>query len=286
MRDDFAVFICTHGRPDKQLTLNAILQCGYTGKWYLVVDNADKTIQQYIDNFGADKIIVFDKNYYINSGRYDNGDNKLHDKCILYAKRAVEDIAKECGFTYFIIADDDITKITIRCPQQNRLARIRITDLDAVLDAHIMLMENTDIVCLGFGNVTHYFGGIATFSDKNLSQRRLPYQLLLRSGAHEVNWLSWFAEDDVTEYQSSMLGNLWLVSLYVMYEIEPVGDTSVAGGMVDTYKQYDMFSLQFNAVKYCPRRISLCNHRINGKIVMRRHNEICFPKIISGRYRK
>jgi len=134
--------------------------------------------------------------------------------------------------------------------------------------------------------VTHYFGGIQAFSDKNLSVRRLPYQLLLRSTAYDVKLLSWFAEDDITEYQSSMLGNLWMISLYMMYEIEPVGDIDSEGGMVDIYKQYDMFSLQFNAVKYCPRRISLKNHRVTGKIVLYRHNEICFPKIISGVYKK
>jgi len=286
MRKDFALFICTHGRPDKQLTLKTFKYHGYTGKYFLIVDDTDETIQKYIDNYGAENIIVFNKNYYINSDKFDNGDNKLHDKCILYAKRAAEDIAKEYGYKFFIIADDDITNLSVRYPKDGKAKRVSITNLDDILNTHIEFIEETNIVCLGFGNVTHYFSGVSAFNWNNSKHRLLPYQLLLRNGKFSVNWLSWFAEDDVTEYQSCMLGNLWLVSLFVMYDIEPVGDINVTGGMVDVYKQNDLFSLQFNAVKYCPQRITLRNHRKNGKIVMDRHNEICFPKILSWRYQK
>ena len=64
MRNDFAIFILTHGRPDTQLTLKTLLACGYTGRWYLVLDDQDDTIQKYIDNFGADRIIVFNMNFF------------------------------------------------------------------------------------------------------------------------------------------------------------------------------------------------------------------------------
>ena len=95
MRNDFAVFIITHGRPDSQLTYNTLLSCGYTGKVYFVLDDTDKTIQEYIDNFGANKIFVFNKNHYINSDEYGNGTNEGIYSCAVYARRAVEDIAKQ-----------------------------------------------------------------------------------------------------------------------------------------------------------------------------------------------
>ena len=47
---DFAVFILTHGRPDNLKTLTTLKKCGYTGEIYFIVDNEDKTIEQYQKN--------------------------------------------------------------------------------------------------------------------------------------------------------------------------------------------------------------------------------------------
>ena len=60
MRDDFAVFILTHGRADNVETMKALKKGGYTGKWYMILDNEDDTEDKYRENFGDDHIIVFD----------------------------------------------------------------------------------------------------------------------------------------------------------------------------------------------------------------------------------
>ena len=61
---DFAVFILTHGRPDNVVTLETLRKANYTGKIYFIIDNEDKTADKYIQNFGADKVKIFDKKYY------------------------------------------------------------------------------------------------------------------------------------------------------------------------------------------------------------------------------
>jgi hypothetical protein len=58
---DFAVFILTHGRPDNVKTLSTLKKCGYTGKIYFIVDNEDKTIEQYQKNYGIENVKIFDK---------------------------------------------------------------------------------------------------------------------------------------------------------------------------------------------------------------------------------
>lgn len=284
MRDDFAIFICTHGRPNAQHTLDMLHKANYTGKWYLVLDNTDHTIQQYIDIYGADKIIIFDKNYYINSDRFDNGDNILHAKCILYAKRAVEDIAKSMKLNYFAIVDDDFIKLSLRYPEDGKLRRMLVTDIDDVLEAYIDVLSN-GITAVGFGSVSAYCDGIKSLDAVHLSKRYLPYQFIIRNASKEVNWTSWMSEDDVTELQSSMVGNLWLSLPYVMQETKPIGDTTASGGMVETYKNSDTYTLNFNAVKNCPHRIYL-KQRKDGKLILARYYDRCFPKIISGRYKK
>ena len=58
---DFAVFILTHGRPDNIKTTSTLKKCGYTGRIYYILDNEDKTIDQYVKNFGEENVKVFDK---------------------------------------------------------------------------------------------------------------------------------------------------------------------------------------------------------------------------------
>ena len=41
MRDDFAVFILSHKRADRVLTVESLKKCGYTGKYYIICDNED-----------------------------------------------------------------------------------------------------------------------------------------------------------------------------------------------------------------------------------------------------
>ena len=54
MRDDFAVFILSHGRPHNVKTCKTLVKQGYSGKWFLVLDNEDETINEYMDEFGED----------------------------------------------------------------------------------------------------------------------------------------------------------------------------------------------------------------------------------------
>lgn len=41
MTNDFCVFILTHGRADNVVTLKTLLADGYTGDWYMVIDDED-----------------------------------------------------------------------------------------------------------------------------------------------------------------------------------------------------------------------------------------------------
>lgn len=60
MRDDFAVFILTHGRAKQQKTVKTLKRCGYTGRLYLIVDDEDKELDEYIRLYGSD-VITFSK---------------------------------------------------------------------------------------------------------------------------------------------------------------------------------------------------------------------------------
>ena len=77
-----AVFICTHGRPDKQHTLETLRNSGYTGTIYLVVDDEDDTVCRLYER--GYKVLNSCKQQYIDKS--DTGTNEDQRKCILYAK--------------------------------------------------------------------------------------------------------------------------------------------------------------------------------------------------------
>ena len=47
MRNDFAVFILTHGRADEMVTIKALKKGHYTGKIYLILDDEDEQVNRY-----------------------------------------------------------------------------------------------------------------------------------------------------------------------------------------------------------------------------------------------
>lgn len=107
MRDDFAVFILTHGRADNVITLRSLKEANYTGKYYLVVDNQDSDVDKYISKYGKDKVIVFDKKDV--ASRTDTGDNFGEMSAVIFARNACFEIAKELELKYFLELDDDYT---------------------------------------------------------------------------------------------------------------------------------------------------------------------------------
>lgn len=112
MRDDFAVFILSNGRPDNIKTLRALKKANYTGNWYIVCDDLDTTLPEYKKKF-KDRVIVFDKRAI--AAKIDTGINDNEDmRAIVYARNACFDIAKYLGLTYFLELDDDYTSFDAR----------------------------------------------------------------------------------------------------------------------------------------------------------------------------
>ena len=100
MRNDFAVFIITHKRLDRLHTYKTLLQCGYTGEIYLVVDDLDPSISSYEERYN--NVIVFDKMEYV---RYtDTGMIEPLINFAVFARNATEDIATGLGYKYFIVS--------------------------------------------------------------------------------------------------------------------------------------------------------------------------------------
>ncbi len=93
MRDNFCVFILSHGRADNVITLKALQKAGYTGKWFIVIDNEDEQAQNYYSTYGVDHVVMFDK--LAISETFDTADTFDDRRTIVYARNACFKIAAE-----------------------------------------------------------------------------------------------------------------------------------------------------------------------------------------------
>lgn len=283
MRDDFAVFILTHGRPNKQLTLNTLLSGGYTGRYYLVLDDTDPTIQEYVDNYGPEHIYVFDKNHYINTSEV--GTNCPSYKCILYAKNAAEDIAVSLNLKAFVIADDDIHTFRFRYPENDLLRSqpIRGT-MDSIIEAYVDFLLSTDSAALGFGPTLCYFAGASIFENDRVQTLRIPYNFTFRNVSQKVEWVSSYGEDVITDMVMSKVGQKWMVLPFVQFDCVAPG-SGASGGMAETYKSHSQFKLVMYDFMYLPASIKPLLHQ-GKKWVCGIQRTESFPKIISPSYKK
>lgn len=277
---NFAVFICTHGRPDKQHTLDTLRRTGYTGNIYLVVDDEDDTIvslDRYVD--GVTQVVQFCKQGYINS--MDTGTIENQRKCILYAKGACEDLAKHMKLDAFVIADDDIKKFRYRYVEDGHLKSQNITkNMDAVIEAYTNCMVECNLTATGFGFTQFYFSGKDSFSADNTQKYRVPYNFVFRNPKYKVNWMSWFGEDIITAVYYGRIGQMWTAIPYVQQDIVELA--SADGGMKDVYDSNSSVRLAMQNVMYLPSE--LCAFFYRDKFMASINKDKAFPKLISSKF--
>ena len=156
MNKDFAAFILTHGRPEKVITYKNLKNSGYTGKIYLLVDDLDKTKDQYIQKY-KDEVIVFDKKAMAKT--FDQADNFNDMRAIIYARNASFEIAKKLKLKYFIQLDDDYTNFSYRFDDQLNYNGKTCRNLDEVFKSCLKFFKSTNISSIAFSQGGDFIGG-------------------------------------------------------------------------------------------------------------------------------
>lgn len=276
-----ATFILTHGRPYNQRTLGVLQDLGYTGKIYLVLDDQDETIQKYIDEYGADNIIIFDKNHYVS--KTDTGLHRPVFKFAVYARNAIEDIARDCGLDYFLMLDDDITNIRFRYNDNGSLKTAYINGcFDSIMYSYIDYMDKADISCmsLGFGNM--YMSGCSALETES-SRQRICVEAFVRSVKHKIDWRLNMVEDLITSIDASMRGDVWFQFLPLQVEIQ-MSEGAVSGGNSDAYNSFGKYKMTFFPTIIYPS--SNRPRYVKNHWVTTTSPDNAVPKIISSSYRK
>jgi hypothetical protein len=282
---DFAVFILTHGRPDNVITIKTLAKAGYTGKLYLIVDNEDKTLQKYINNFGIDKVKVFDKKYY--ADLVDEGNNFDERRTITHARNACFDIAENLGITYFMQLDDDYIVFQFRInykkeyPENKYLIR---TNIDKIFTLLLDFYKSINAKSIAISQGGDWIGGKDSFFIKYPLKRKAMNSFIC-STERKFQFIGAMNEDVNTYTTLGSRGDLFLTIPFV--SISQIETQTQSGGISDMYKRYGTYCKAFTTVMMHPSSVSVTMMQTINK---RLHHSIRWantvPCIIDEKYKK
>ncbi|MBQ3326216.1 MAG: hypothetical protein IJG86_00335 [Clostridia bacterium] len=281
MRDDFAVFILTHGRPNRVVTLKSLAAGGYTGKWYIVIDNEDDTEDEYRRLYG-DRVLQFDKKAV--AERIDTADLSEDRRTIVYARNACFELAKEVGVRYFLELDDDYTSFMYRFPDGNKLGYVPCKTLDNLFESMIDFLNESGAKTVAFAQGGDFIGGIGsgTFQKKLLRKAMNTFFCDVENPFEFVGRIN----EDVNTY--TLLGNRGeLLFTTTEANITQIQTQSNGGGMTDVYLDSGTFLKSFYTVIFSPQCTKV---GVMGDKHKRLHHVInwnaCAPKILSETWKK
>ena len=281
MRDDFAVFILTHGRPEKIVTIKSLMDGRYTGKYYIVIDNEDDTEPKYRELFG-DKVLQFDK--LAISKTFDTADLAQDRRTIVYARNACFDLARQVGVRYFLELDDDYTSFMYRFPDNGKLGYVSAKHLDELFEAMIEFLDASGALTVAFAQGGDFIGGI---ENQNF------YKGLLRKAMNtffcDVEKPFKFVgriNEDVNTY--TLYGNQGkLMFTATKANITQLQTQSNSGGMTDVYLDSGTYLKSFYTVMFSPQCVKIGTV---GDKHIRIHHKIdwnaCTPKILNEKWNK
>lgn len=282
---EFCVFILTHGRPNNVITYNTLRKQGYTGDIYFILDNEDKTINQYIENYGSQYIKIFDKKYYADN--IDEGNNFHDRRTITHARNSCFDIAEKLGYIYFIQLDDDYTKFDYRIDLGYKIIdkKYLINNLDFIFNQLLEFYKSINALSISFAQGGDFIGGINNGKSSYRFSKRKCMNSFLCSINRKFNFIGAFNEDVNTYTTLGSRGNLFFTIPVI--SLTQKQTQSNKSGITDLYLKYGTYVKSFTTTMMHPSsvKVSMMNsdykrihHTINWKNTT--------PMIIDEKYKK
>jgi hypothetical protein len=288
MTKSFCVFIISHGRAGNVITKRTLAKCGYTGPVFIVIDNEDKQADEYRKNFGADTVVVFDKLYY--ASLVDSCDNFQNRRTTTHARNACFDIAKEKGFDYFLVLDDDYTDFRFSFDQSRNFVRkpLRENGMDKVTESFCRFLDLDDrLLSACFMQTGDLIGGENSPSllpDYFFTKRRKAMNSFFCKTDRRFWFHSRLNEDVNTYLALGSRGGIFMTLPDVYLQQKPTQGNQ--GGMSDAYIASGTYVKSFYTVMQFPS-FAQCDFRSQmGRI----HHKISWnnavPKILDESNKK
>jgi hypothetical protein len=283
MREDFAVFILSHGRANSVKTVSLLNRCNYTGKWYIILDDEDTDINNYINNFGKEHIVVFDKK---RAGEtFDIMDNFDGRGVPTFARNVLHTIARDLNLNYFLEFEDDYTELKSRYLRDDGVfSSIWVGDFDAICNEYINFLENTNSLTVAFCQQGDFIGGMGSAIWKAQLSRKAMNSFFCKV-SKPFQFFGRF-NDDVNMYiQYGKIGELVFTTRDIM--LHQLVTQANEGGITEAYLKYGTYVKSFYSVMLHPNCIKIStlgvsHHRYHHQIDW----ESAVPKIISDKFKK
>lgn len=286
MREDFCAFILSHGRPDRVHTYKTLLKAGYTGKIYIVIDDQDKTGDEYRAKYG-DKVLVFNKEEY--ATKLDEGDNSGKRISTIYARAAMFDIAPKVGCKYFIQLDDDYNSgFYLRFNSKNEYInphQIHKT-IDRIFDEMICFLEKTGALAVCMSQGGDHIGGAGAGNIPRLKRKAMNSFVC----STERPWvMTGRMNEDVNTYvNEGRRGSLFFTIHQA--QVNQLATQANAGGMSGLYLDSGTYVKSFYSVMYAPSCVQIGTLGDPRSPSYRIHHKINWhktaPKILREEYKK
>ena len=281
--DRFAVFILTHGRPNKVITYNTLRRQGYTGDVYIIIDNEDKTADEYRKRFG-DKVIVFDKAAIAQT--FDEGDNFNDRRAVIYARNASFKIAQDLGLDYFLQLDDDYQYFSFKFTAglvytSDKMVR----SLDRLFATILDYYKTIPALTIATAQNGDFFGGAEGTNAERLRLKRKAMNTFFCSTRRPFQFFGRINEDVNTYVTLGNRGGLFLT--FFNATIYQPATQQTAGGMTELYLDAGTYVKTFYTVMYAPSCVRVGQ---TGYVHNRIHHKIkwldAVPRIVSEEHRK
>lgn len=291
---NFCVLILSHGRPDNVVTVKTLERFGYTGDWYILLDSFDETKDEYIKRFGADRVIVFDKEQEMITT--DAMDNFKYHKSIVYARQAAPKVARTLGYKYFAEYEDDYDSVRWRMNSKieysSKMLSSEHNTLDRVFDVMLdYLIETPRLMSICMAQSGDYIGGGNSRMIQEQSRRKVMNSWIIDVDRH-FDFTGTMNDDVVVYTKLAQQGFLFLTTGYIA--INQKQTQKNASGNTDMYKKFGTYTKAFYAVMGCPSGVKISTLSNLGDRVhtkeFRVHHVVDWkyvaPKIISQKYKK
>ena len=281
MNEKFGVFILSHGRADRVYTYTTLRKQGYTGDIKILCDNEDDTVGDYKAQY-ADQVLVFDKEEW--RLKTDVMDTFKRRDVVVFARNAVFSIARDAGYKYICVLDDDYKAFEYRWIEDDKLKVWKTKSLNRVFEAAVQFLKDSGAKCYAFAQAGDMIGGAQSNRFKERVMRKIMNTYFFDVD-NPVVFSGTLDEDMVASLRCGLSGDLLLTS--VDMTIQQIKTQANKGGLTDAYLDFGTYTKSFYAVIMNP---SICKIAMMGDKHMRIHHRVAVggmaPMIISGRYRK
>tara|TARA_R100001594_G_scaffold31677_2_gene59058 strand:- start:2441 stop:3295 length:855 start_codon:yes stop_codon:yes gene_type:complete len=280
---EFATFILTYGRAEKVHTYETLKKYNYTGDLFFVCSEDDSQVDRYKELYG-EKVIVFNKEDY--KDKFDIGDNFDDDRVVVFARNAVFDIARELGYEYFLVLDDDYTEFRYtRDDKQQYVTKLRrVLNLDRMFKELLEYYKKTNAKTLCIAQGGDFIGGEgSSVFKKKLSRKAMNF--FICSVNRPFQFVGRINEDVNTYVRFGTTGDLFLT--ICDYRLQQLDTQSNTGGLTEFYLDGGTYVKSFYTVLFSPSctRINLMGNKYKRLHHVIRWNNAT-PIILEEKYKK